>query len=101
MSFFRILRGDWSESKKIYEAGGGEVSEGMPPPPASSMFLLSLWKACYLGYARLVITVCQYCVSNNVIRSYFTFGLISMVMNSLKLACGFKECSFFSRVTNH
>lgn len=31
----------------------------------------------------------------------YTFGLISMVMNSLKLACGFKECSFFSRVTNH
>ena len=31
----------------------------------------------------------------------YTFGLISMVINNLKAACGFKVCNFFSKVTNH
>ena len=31
----------------------------------------------------------------------YTFGLISMVINNLKAACGFKVCNFFSSVTSH
>ena len=30
-----------------------------------------------------------------------TFGLISIVINSLKAAWGFRVCNFFSKVTNH
>ena len=31
----------------------------------------------------------------------FTFGLISIVKNSLKLGCGVKLCNFFSSCTSH
>ena len=56
-------RENWSVSKKkkIDEEGDGVANEGTPPPPASSVFLLSPRKACYSVYARLVIIVCGYC----------------------------------------
>ena len=99
-NFFRILvtRKLEREQKKNDTEEDGGVREGTRPRPASSMVLLSLSVQAILVLQSQFASIAY---QTTAFKSYFTFGLISMVMNSLKLACGFKECSFFSRVTSH